>query len=247
MKFNTILPSFFMAASVAVATSLPAQALTFDFSGSDKGGTGSATMNFTGLGTKAVSVDLFNTSSTTLNNGTGVNAPAITKFGFNYLGEPDPKLLSWELKAFDSNKQFVTIGSSSDKKLPWSINFDEKFGNISLDYMAETKDVKGGIYNPNATAGLAAKPNFFSKATLSLNFGSNFTLDKASTFVRMQNVGLKGDGSLKLTGTEKPPTEDVPEPLTILGSAAALGFGSIFKKQADKNKNKAAHQDKLSV
>lgn len=249
MKFNTILPSFFMAASVAVATSLPAQALTFDFSGSDKWGTGSATMNFTGLGTKAVSVDLFNTSSTTLNNGTGVNAPAITKFGFNYLGEPDPKLLSWELKAFDSNKQFVTIGSSSDKKLPWSINLDQKYGmgNLTLDYLAESKDVKGGIYNPLATAGLAAKPNFFGQATLSLNFASNFTLDKASTFVRMQNVGLKGDGSLKLTGTEKPPTEEVPEPLTILGSAAALGFGSVLKKQADKNKNKAANQDKLSV
>ncbi|HAO13047.1 MAG TPA: hypothetical protein DCQ51_18210 [Planktothrix sp. UBA8407] len=39
---------------------------------------------------------------------------------------------------------------------------------------------------------------------------------------------------------EQTPTKEVPEPLTILGSVAALGFGSMFKKQADKNKNQAS-------
>ena len=239
MKLNTFLPTF-IATSVAVAaSSLPAQALTFSFSDSDNGGTGSAEMSFSGLGTKSVLVDLFNTSSTKLNNGTGVNAPAITKFGFNHVGEPDAKLLNWELKAFDSKGDFVTIGKSGDTKLPWSVNYDAKFGNVTLDYLAETKDVKGGIYNPLASAGLAAAPNYFSKATMSLNFASNFTLDTKSTFVRMQNVGLKGAGSLKLDGVEKPPVKEVPEPLTILGSAAALGFGVKLKQQADKNKNNA--------
>ncbi|CAD5983419.1 hypothetical protein PCC9214_05162 [Planktothrix tepida] len=253
MKFNTILPSFFMAASVAVATSLPAQALTFDFSGTDNGGTGSATMNFTGLGTQNVTVDLWNTSSTKLNDGTGDNAPAITGFGFNNKGLSDPAITAWTLKAYNSSGTLQTIGSSSDSTLPWSILYDEKTNGITLDYLAaalnngeNSPQIQGGIYNPDAisSSALSAGPNFFSKATLNLTFASDFTLDTAgmSPYVRMQAVG--NGGSLKLDGTRQ---QDVPEPLTILGSAAALGFGSVLKKQANKNKNKAATKDTISV
>ncbi|BAQ62636.1 hypothetical protein GM3708_3042 [Geminocystis sp. NIES-3708] len=37
--------------------------------------------------------------------------------------------------------------------------------------------------------------------------------------------------------TGKMPIRDVPEPLTILGTGLALGFGGLFKKQQDKRKN----------
>lgn len=256
MKFSTLIPSFLMATSVAVAASLPAQALSFDFSGSDYGGTGSATMNFTGLGTQSVTVDLWNTSSTTLDNGTGDNASAITGFGFNYLGEPDPGITSWVLEAYNSSGVLETIGSSANDSLPWSLKFDNEAAGISLEYLAgafnnsgNNLEIKGGIYNPDAmgSTALASLPNFFSKATLNLTFASNFNLDPASTVIRMQNVGFDGEGSLKLTGVEKPPVKEVPEPLTILGSAAALGFGARFKQQADKNKNKAVAKDTTLV
>lgn len=36
------------------------------------------------------------------------------------------------------------------------------------------------------------------------------------------------------------PPEDVPEPLTILGTGLALGFGGLFKKQQDKRKSTEA-------
>jgi len=35
------------------------------------------------------------------------------------------------------------------------------------------------------------------------------------------------------------PTEPVPEPLTILGSATALGFGALLKRESSKKKNKS--------
>nr|CAD5914534.1 hypothetical protein NO713_00258 [Planktothrix pseudagardhii] len=242
-----------MAASVAVATSLPAQALTFDFSGTDNGGTGSATMNFTGLGTQNVTVDLWNTSPTTLNNNTGSNASAITGFGFNNLGTSDPGITSWTLQALNSSGVMETIGSSSNSSLPWGRVSDNNVAGVSLDYIfaalnnaGNEAQIKGALYNPDAigSSALAALPNYFTKATMNLTFASNFTLDTAgmSPFVRMQNVG--NGGSLKLDGT---PQKEVPEPLTILGSAAALGFGSVLKKQANKNKNKAATKDTISV
>ena len=41
----------------------------------------------------------------------------------------------------------------------------------------------------------------------------------------------------QLTGVEGSPSEAIPEPLTILGTGAALGFGAFFKKNlAGKNK-----------
>lgn len=251
MKFNTLLPSFLMATSVAVAASLPAQALTFDFSGTDANGTGSAVMNFDGLGTQNVKVDLWNNSPTTLNNGTGANASAITGFGFNNVG-PIQNITSWTLQAYDSSGVLQTIGSSSDSSLPWSVTYDDKTNGVSLDYLfysenngGNNPEIKNAIYNPDAigSSALAALPNYFSQATLDLTFDSNFSLDTSgmSPYVRMQNVGT--GGSLKLDGTQR----DVPEPLTILGSAAALGLGSVLKKQADKNKNKAAAKDTMAV
>lgn len=252
MKFNTLLPSFLMATSVAVAASLPAQALTFDFSGTDANGTGSAVMNFDGLGTQNLTVDLWNNSPTDLNDPyNGLNAPAITGFGFDALGEPDPIVKSWSLQAYNNQNELVSIDNLSVGD--WDLKTDKTFGNDFFDYIigafnkaGNNFEIKGGIYNPElmGSTQLAAAPNFFSKATLSVGFSSNFDLDTTSTYVRMQNVGLNGGGSLKLDGTIR---KDVPEPLTILGSAAALGFGSVLKKQADKNKNKAAAKDTMAV
>ncbi|MEQ9358875.1 PEP-CTERM sorting domain-containing protein [Coleofasciculus chthonoplastes] len=71
----------------------------------------------------------------------------------------------------------------------------------------------------------------------SFNINSGFvagvnTLD----FVVQETRG--GDGAfrvLEISGTAEP----VPEPLTIVGSATALGVGSLLKRQSSKNKNKS--------
>lgn len=68
-----------------------AYALQFTFSGSDSGGTGSATMDISLSGTTVTAV-LNNTSPTTLDSGSGVNSPGITAFGFDL--DPDSLVLS---------------------------------------------------------------------------------------------------------------------------------------------------------
>ncbi|NBC24992.1 MAG: PEP-CTERM sorting domain-containing protein, partial [Bacteroidetes bacterium] len=106
---------------------------------------------------------------------------------------------------------------------------------IKLDFQPNTKDVKGGIYNPSATNGLASGPNHFSKAILNITFNSSFTLDENSPKVRMKNVGLNGEGSLKLDGTSV--TQPVPEPMTMLGWGTGLAVGALAKKKYGQKKS----------
>ncbi len=78
---------------------------------------------------------------------------------------------------------------------------------------------------------------------VTLNFGENtekFTLDNFG--VRYQSIGAPylDDKNNQGSGTGSGTVEDVPEPLTILGSVMALGFGGFFKKEyAKKQKAKA--------
>ena len=74
--------------------------LSFSFEGSDEGGTGSGTMEFVGLGTSSLTINVDNTSPLTLDNLTGVNASGITGFGFD-AEVPIPNISSWELTADD--------------------------------------------------------------------------------------------------------------------------------------------------
>jgi hypothetical protein len=76
------------------------------------------------------------------------------------------------------------------------------------------------------------------------NDGQDLTLDDffgGEWAARVTSVGPAGSrgGSSKLSGVA--PTEAVPEPLTILGSATALGIGGLLKREQSKknNKNKA--------
>ena len=240
-KTTSVFTPLFAATSIAmVTTMMPAQAstLSFEYQGSDAGGTGKAEMYFNGSGTTNLTVDIFNLSPITLDDGTGDNAPAITKFGFSALEDPQPNIVSWTLTAFDENDTLITIGSSDGSGTgDWDISIDDKIGNIKFDYLSEIQNVKGGLYNPDATAGLAAQPNYFTEATLDIEFDSAFTLDETSTLVRMQNVGDNGGGSLKLAGTPldpNPPRARVPEPSTILGYCVVLGLGAMSQKKYSK-------------
>jgi hypothetical protein len=103
-----------------------------------------------------------------------------------------------------------------------------------LEYL---QNVQGGLYNPLAYENLATKPNYFTTATLVINFDSAPILEmmpqdfgsgiSGITYVRMQNVGEDGEGSLKLPNT-------VPEPFTLLllglGLVGLAGAGRKLKK-----------------
>lgn len=226
-KTTSIITSVIAGVGLALtAATLPAEAASFfEFEAQDASGTGSATMEFEGLGTTNVKVLLDNTSPLTLDGGTGVNSPGITFFGFDGLGDDDPGVLSWTLTAEDASGDSVVLSD-----LDWSLDAPGFRSGVSLDYLfTNDGNVKGALYNPDATGGLAAGPNYFTTATLEIEFDDAFTLDKTSTFVRMQNVGEGGEGSLKLRGEHT----EVPEPSTLgaLGLLAAAGMFGVGKQR----------------
>jgi hypothetical protein len=82
------------------------------FSGSTNGGTASGTMEFLwNEVTHTLDVLIDNTSPLVLDNGTGVNTPAITVFGFGTVA-PIPTVISWTLTAKNSSHTAVHIGGS---------------------------------------------------------------------------------------------------------------------------------------
>lgn len=197
-----------------------AYALQFTFSGSDAGGTGSALMDIVVDG-NTVEVSLDNISPLTLDDGTGVNAPGITGFGFQL--DPDTlNLLTWTL----------TDRDGEDLSKEWKLSEDNRWHGILIDYIPHVDHgISGALYNPMVTEGQAALPNYYTTAILTLEFNDMPILnteDYYSPFVRMQNVGQGGAGSLKLSG------EPVPEPATILligtGLLGLVGFRKKFKK-----------------
>jgi hypothetical protein len=195
------------------------------FEGTTEGGTGSATMDFSISG-NTLTVIVNNTSPTTLNSPlNGLNAPGITGFGFNL--QNDLNVVSWELLADNSTTStpnFIDIGSDSGTG-DWVLG--TFLAGITLDYLPQTDNgIGGALYNPAAkgSSALGATPNYFTEATLEIVFdgdpilelGSNF-----SPFVRMQNVGLNGEGSLKL----------IPEPSTMIISGLFLLGAGVFVRR----------------
>lgn len=205
-----------------------AHATSFDFLGSDEGGTASARVDFAGSGSNAFTITIDNRSPTSLNDGTPwANAPAITGVGFNI--DPDVGFSDWSLTAYDIN------GNTKNITTDWGLYLNSGTGSIELDLYAAIQDVKGGLYNPKTLNAsdpstiLAAAPQYFTKAVLTINFAEATTLvvDEESPFTLWKNVGLNGEGSLKLTGTPSIPD---PAAVFLLGSACIIGFAGARRR-----------------
>ena len=208
-----------------------AEATLFSFSGSDAGGTGSATIDAGILG-NVLTLKLDNTSPLQLDNNTGTNTPGITGFGVNIGGTPT--LSSWSLTAFNTNGTGpLIIGASSGGTGDWILN--TTIAGVTLDFLPTTSgsNIQGALYNPLATSGFSALPNYETQAILTLTFLSAPVLAEEScfpgpngatctTFVRFQAVG--NGGSLRLPGSTgtpstsgEPPNAPEPSSLTLLG------------------------------
>jgi len=244
MKHCNLFAIAFLGGLLLLAPKTQAESLTF--SGSDSGGTGSATMNISISG-NVVTTTLDNTSPITLDDSDDGNAPAITGFGFNLENLTLDNMLSWSLEAYNAtDNQLVTIGSNTDSTLPWSVD-DEKLNGVKLDLLADNGEgVHYGLYNPESNAvdrASGSDQDYFTTATLVVEFDSAPVLApleiSENSYVRMMNVGLNGDGSLKLNGTlddDPTPTPSVvPEPasgiLFGLGMIVGLAFFGARRKK----------------
>ena len=195
--------------------------LSFDFEGEANNGIGSATMLFEGLGDDTWTVTINNTSPLTTSTG-GDNAPAIVGFGFDFIGGDGINSRSLFATPEGGGSSVDLFGLSGDSE--WSLDPNVSIGSITLDlFGSNAGGVKGGLYNPaSLPAARAADPNFFTTAILTINWNEDADLvvftetdpPDGSPFVRMQNVGDGGAGSLKLF---------VPEPASML----LVGIGLI--------------------
>lgn len=226
-KYMTSLGALALAAGLSSMT----QAADFSLSGCDAGGCGSANMSIIISGNN-LTLTLDNTSDTALQDGTpNANAPGITGFGFN-TKDPDPTVTSWSLTAKDKDTNNVVIGNSAGTSTgDWKLN--TSIAGVSLDFLPTTdgNNIKGALYNPSATGPFGALPNYFTTATLLMSFDSAPELDTEAcgggifdcqVFVRMQNVGKNGEGSLKLV--------PIPAAAWLFGSAL-VGLAGISRRK----------------
>jgi len=207
-------------------------AAMFLFEGTDMGGTGSATMDISVSGNRLIVV-VNNVSPTVLDDGTGYNAPGITAFGFDLVGAGTINCASWTLKAYD------TAGGSLNPVADgyWGLAEGSNTNGITVDYAVYTTNgSKGALYHPDVAGWeseddfLGGPPHYFTEAMLLIEFDGEPILDFSgdwSPFIRMQNVGLNGEGSLKLTHAP------IPSAFFLLGSGliGLVGFGRKLKRQ----------------
>lgn len=231
-----------LALALTLGSGAAQAALNYNFSGTDAGGTGSATMSFNldGWPTgNVVEVSLNNTSP--ILNLSGPNSPGIAGFGFNFLpdGFEISDLQSWSLSAQDGGTT-VQVGGSTCAACDWILGTFQD--GTTLEFLPQLDNgVDGALYNPLATSVPGgANDSYFTEAILTLDFKDSLAVtDIASAYVRMKNVGRDGGGSLKLTGTPNGNGGggNVPEP----GSLGLLGIALIGMLSSRRRKSPQAN------
>ena len=233
-----------------------AAALSYTFSGIDEGGTGSATMDIDVAGA-LLTITLDNTSPVLLNDETGPNSPGIVAFGFNVTNNPLPTVTDWSLTALMSESDsiggytssLVTLGGAPAAGLDiWEILIDDKLEGVELDYFAANQNgatnVDGGLFNPDIIGQPDNIPGgnneaYYTTAILMMTFSADLT-SVITPYIRMQVVGLDGEGSLKLWGEEENGGGGggdipIPEPTTMLLLGSGLvAIGIKGRKKAQK-------------
>lgn len=175
----------------------------------------------------------FNTTKTTISIPSGgfgspVSLPIDIAVA-NTWPDMDVSLLSWELSIFD-NDAFLT--GVDDRLLDARGSFNQFMLN-----RGQTAFFSFNINLPVANLNRAGD-ELFEGNNLEIIF-KDFKINAAK---KPDLIALNINGSCSPSNcTVTPPesTEAVPEPLTIIGSATALGFGALLKREHSKKQKKS--------
>jgi hypothetical protein len=155
-------------------------------------------------------------------NNTSFNA-LITGFGFDFTPDFDISLIS-DFSATRIGSDGSTLEDVTSKwKLSEgtsSVSSGSSQNGINLDFIDFDADQTKSV-NDYAIANYSTFDGFFS-------FKSTQDLTATAGLLRLQRTGTDGNGSLKLV--DQTP-EEVPEPMTILGTMFAGGFGYMMKRK----------------
>jgi hypothetical protein len=241
MKFSSLVPSVLAAAGIAVAMSSFSPASAFSVGGSSVTGITNSdvgsefTVNFDGnVSTQNVN-GLSSNAVFTLNsftNGMAEFAIKLTNTSSDGIGS---RVAALGFNTSPSLNSASSTGLFTRTVLEGA--FPNQFGDVDVCFKSGPATCQGGA---NGGVSTGSMDNFVA----TLNFSSGVSSFDLSNFgVRYQSItgtslgtSGTGQGTPVVPGT---PNEPVPEPLTILGSATALGIGGLLKRQQSKKNNKA--------
>jgi hypothetical protein len=219
MKFSSLVPSVLAAAGVAVTASMmPAEAVQFNFRNIPSENTNGDTI-----------VDQFSFDVTETDDGQ-------VSFKFNNEGPASSTItqINWDDMDGILSNLALDPSKTSSSGVNFTVNSPTNFpqGNeLSPDFDEDFEVARvqqGGVANgidPDEMLGVLFDGSFDS-VVAGLNDGS------LRVGIHVQRIG--SDAELSDSFVSKP----VPEPLTILGSATALGIGGLLKREQSKKRNK---------
>ena len=147
---------------------------------------------------------------------------------------------NWTFYEIDRDNSFLTgLGAYEGSQLQF---FNRAFGQSNYaDFVASGNDasvvgqVGEGANDKNKNMGMSYWYGYTGNVVYEKSNGEimTYTLDETTS----KNKS-KSDINVNLTKVRSGNTAGTPEPLTILGSLSALGFGAVFKKKCSKKASK---------
>lgn len=235
-KFSSFIPAALLATGVAFSANvMPADAFGIDFYNVTKNEADVAP-NFT------VSVDDIGNNQVQFRfNNSGIAGPAaITDIYFGKNNDKNPLL---DFASYLSYSSIINNPVNSDNtQVAYSPVDDSKVGGgikWGAVFTAEP-DSPGGFIKNGVGVGesLAIVFNLVGNTQYSQleNLFNNGTMAIA---FHAQGLGDRAKGSDWYASHESVTSNDVPEPFTILGTGAAIGFASLFRREQSKRQNKS--------